>query len=194
MQRIRLCTLEIIHRLPTHPSPAEPFEPYAEEIVELLTTLVRTDNEDNATLCVKIISDIMRHQHKIMGGAKVQAFLSLIQELFEQVDKVVREQLDNVSPAAAPVPPSTPGGTQTTFLPHQQSPRAGSPVAAGAPDFSVDPGQQSNRTLLRGMQSFKVLAECPIIGQFCNQYVSLRVFTTIQASISRLNLVKASRA
>ncbi|KAH6637038.1 hypothetical protein F5144DRAFT_531101 [Chaetomium tenue] len=161
-QKLRNCVLEILHRLPTALSPTEPFEPYAEEVVDLLMQLVRNDNEDNAVLCVKIISDIMRHQHKIMGN-KVQAFLSLIQELFEQVDKVVREQLDNISPAAAPVPPSTPGSTQTTFLPHQQSPRAGSPIAAGAPDFSVDPGQQSNRTLLRGMQSFKVLAECPII-------------------------------
>ncbi|KAK3900673.1 hypothetical protein C8A05DRAFT_17041 [Staphylotrichum tortipilum] len=162
-QKLRNCVLEIFHRLPTSPSPPDPFEPYAEEVVDLLMHLVRTDNEDNAVLCVKIISDIMRHQHKIMGN-KVQAFLSLIQELFEQLERVVREQLDNTSTAGAPGPPSTPGSTQTTFLPHQQqSPRAGSPVATGAPDFSVDGGQQSNRTMLRGMQSFKVLAECPII-------------------------------
>ncbi|KAK3299398.1 uncharacterized protein B0H64DRAFT_371754 [Chaetomium fimeti] len=161
-QKLRNCVLEILHRLPTSQSPPEPFEKFAEETVDLLMQLVRNDNEDNAVLCVKIISDIMRHQHKAMGN-KVQAFLSLIQELFEQVDKVVREQLDNISSTAAPVPPSTPGSTQTTFLPHQQSPRAGSPVAAGAPDFIADVNQPSNRPLLRGMQSFKVLAECPII-------------------------------
>ncbi|KAL2197501.1 hypothetical protein P885DRAFT_35176 [Corynascus similis CBS 632.67] len=161
-QKLRNCVLEIFHRLPTAPSPPEPFEPYAEEVVDLLMQLVRNDNEDNAVLSVKVISDIMRHQHKIMGN-KVQAFLSLIQELFEQLDKVVREQLDNTASSAASGPPSTPGSTQTTFLPHQQSPRAASPVATGAPDFSVDVGQQSNRTLLKGMHSFKVLAECPII-------------------------------
>ncbi|KAK4137532.1 hypothetical protein BT67DRAFT_372977 [Trichocladium antarcticum] len=162
MQKLRNCVLEIFHRLPTSQSPAEPFEPYAAEVVVLLMDLVRTDNEENAVLCVKIISDIMRHQHKIMGSL-VQTFLSLIQELFEQLDKVVREQLDNTSSTGPPVPPSTPGSTQTTFLPHQQSPRPGSPVATGAPDFSADAGQQSNRPLSRGMQSFKVLAECPII-------------------------------
>jgi transformation/transcription domain-associated protein len=161
-QKLRNCVLEIFHRLPTSQSPPDPFEPYAEEVVDLLMQLVRNDNEDNAVLCVKITSDIMRHQHKIMGN-KVQAFLSLIQELFEQLDRVVREQLDNTSSTAAPGPPSTPGSTQTAFPPHQQSPRPASPVAAGAPDFSVDVSQQSNRTLLRGMQSFKVLAECPII-------------------------------
>ncbi|KAL2170135.1 hypothetical protein VTG60DRAFT_5157 [Thermothelomyces hinnuleus] len=161
-QKLRNCVLEIFHRLPTAPSPPEPFEPYAEEVVDLLMQLVRNDNEDNAVLSVKVISDIMRHQHKIMGN-KVQAFLSLIQELFEQLDKVVREQLDNTAAPTAPGPPSTPGSTQTTFMPHQQSPRAASPVATGGPDFSVDASQQSNRTLLKGMQSFKVLAECPII-------------------------------
>jgi transformation/transcription domain-associated protein len=161
-QKLRNCVLEIFHRLPTSQTPPDPFEPYAEEVVDLLMHLVRNDNEDNAVLCVKIISDIMRHQHKIMGN-KVQAFLSLIQEMFEQLDRVVREQLDSTSSTGAPAPPSTPGSTQTTFLPHQQSPRAGSPIATGAPDFNVDVGQQSNRTLLRGMQSFKVLAECPII-------------------------------
>ncbi|KAK4155966.1 hypothetical protein C8A00DRAFT_13045 [Chaetomidium leptoderma] len=162
-QKLRNCVLEILHRFPTSPSPPDPFEPYAEEVVDLLMQLVRSDNEDNAVLCVKIISDIMRHQHKLMG-TKVQAFLSLIQELFEQLDRVVREQLDNTTASTGvPVPPSTPGSTQTTFLPHQQSPRAVSPVATGPPDFSVDVGQQANRTLPRGMQSFKVLAECPII-------------------------------
>lgn len=143
--------------MPTHQTPSEPFEPYAEEIVDLLMTLVRSDNEDNATLCVKIISDIMRHQPKVLHP-KVQAFLSLIQELFEQMEKVVREQLDSTSlnPSAAG-PPSTPGSTQTNF----QSPRPGSPVAS-VTDLGQDLQQQS-RPLLKGMQSFKVLSECPII-------------------------------
>ncbi|GKT40806.1 transcription-associated protein 1 [Colletotrichum spaethianum] len=157
-QKLRNCILEVLHRLPTTPSPTEPFEPYAEEVVDLLMQLVRTDNEENATLCVKIISDVMRHQHKVLGS-KVQAFLSLIQELFEQMEKVVREQLDNtsISTASNSGAPSTPGSSQTNF----QSPRPGSPVAS-VTDLGPDP-QQQNRLLLKGMQSFKVLSECPII-------------------------------
>ncbi|UNI18788.1 transcription-associated protein 1 [Purpureocillium takamizusanense] len=157
-QKLRHCILEVLHRLPTAPAPAEPFEPFAEEICDLLMQLVRTDNEDNATLCVKVTSDIMRHQPKVLQG-KVQQFLSLIQELFEQMEKVVREQLDNAPPAAGSQSgaPSTPGSTQTNF----QSPRPGSPVAS-VTDLGADP-QQQNRPLLKGMQSFKVLSECPII-------------------------------
>ncbi|KAI2623256.1 hypothetical protein GGR54DRAFT_44205 [Hypoxylon sp. NC1633] len=158
-QKLRNCVLEILHRLPTHQTQTapEPFEPYAEEVVDILMGLVRNDNEDNATLCVKIISDIMRHQPKVLHG-KVQPFLDLIQELFEQMEKVVREQLDSTAiPFNASGPPSTPGSTQTNF----QSPRPGSPVAS-VTDLGQDLQQQS-RPLLKGMQSFKVLSECPII-------------------------------
>ncbi|KAH9209380.1 hypothetical protein DL95DRAFT_526909 [Leptodontidium sp. 2 PMI_412] len=149
-QKLRNCILEILHRLPTNPP--EPFEPYAEEVVDLLMNLVRVDNEENASLCVKTIMDIMRHQTKVLQE-KVQPFLSLIQELFDQMETVVRDQLDNPSPNV----PSTPGSSQT----FQNSPRPGSPVASVS-DLGTDP-QQQTRPLLKGMQSFKVLAECPII-------------------------------
>ncbi|KAI1261293.1 FAT domain-containing protein [Xylariaceae sp. FL1019] len=158
-QKLRHCILEILHRLPTNQNqtPTEPFEHYAKEVVDLLMTLVRQDNEDNAQLCIKIISDIMRHQPKVLSD-KVQPFLTLIQELFEQLEKVVREQLDSTAlQPGATGPPSTPGSTQTNF----QSPRPGSPVAS-VTDLGQDLQQQS-RPLLKGMQSFKVVSECPII-------------------------------
>ncbi|KAH7318444.1 histone acetylase complex subunit [Stachybotrys elegans] len=172
-QKLRNCILEVLHRLPTSmQSPAEPFEPYADEVVDLLMQLIKTDNEDNATLCIKITSDIMRHQHKVLGG-KVQVFLNLIQDLFEQMDKVVREQLDNAS-----VPSNTQAGgpastasSQTNF----QSPRPGSPIAS-VTDLGADP-QQQNRPLLKGMQSFKVLSECPIIV--------VSIFQTYRATVQQ---------
>ncbi|KAG4216577.1 hypothetical protein PC116_g34942, partial [Phytophthora cactorum] len=99
----------------------------------------------------------MRHQPKVLHG-KVQPFLDLIQELFEQMEKVVKEQLDSTAiPFNASGQPSTPGSTQTNF----QSPRPGSPVAS-VNDLAQD-AQQQSRPLLKGMQSFKVLSECPII-------------------------------
>lgn len=152
--------------------------------------LVRTDNEDNATLCVKIVSDIMRHQHKVLQG-KVQQFLSLILELFEQTEKMVRDQLDNATPTTSTQPgaPSTPGGSQTNF----QSPRPGSPVASVA-DLGADP-QQQNRPLLKGMQSFKVLSECPIIVVSIFQMYRGTVQQNVKAFvpiIKRVLLIEAS--
>lgn len=130
------------------------------DVVNLLMGLVRIENEDNAILCVKTIMDIMRHQTKILlqpGNNQVQEFLSLIQEMFDDMPAVVHEQLDNPSPAPSnSVIPSTPGSSQNF-----QSPRPGSPVASVS-DLGADP-QQQTRPLLKGMLSFKVLAECPII-------------------------------
>jgi transformation/transcription domain-associated protein len=100
--------------------------------------------------------DIMRHQVAVCGD-KVQPFLTLIQELFEQMEQVVHDQLDNPEPGAHGLGVSTPGSSQT----FQNSPRPGSPVASVS-DLGADP-QQQTRPLLRGMASFKVLAECPII-------------------------------
>lgn len=120
--------------------------------------LVRNDNEENAVLCVKITSDILKHLPKALTS-KFQPFLNLIRDIFQETENVVREQLDNssLSAGAAHGAPSTPGSLQTNF----QSPRPGSPVAS-VNDLGPDP-QQQNRMLAGGMRSFKVLAECPII-------------------------------
>ena len=130
------------------------------DVVKLLMSLVRVENEDNAILCVKTIMDIMRHQTKVLqqpGNTQVQDFLTLIQEMFDDMPTVVHEQLDNPSSSSGNAGvPSTPGSSQNF-----QSPRPGSPVASVS-DLGADP-QQQTRPLLKGMQSFKVLAECPII-------------------------------
>lgn len=123
--------------------------------------LVRVENEENAILCVKTIMDIMRHQTKVLnspGNEQVQQFLTLIQEMFELTPSVVHEQLDNSTQGDVKTSgrPSTPGNSQNF-----SSPRPGSPVA-NVSDLGADPSQQA-RPLLKGMQSFKVLAECPII-------------------------------
>ncbi|RAL61698.1 hypothetical protein DID88_002766 [Monilinia fructigena] len=150
-------SLEQVDTSPSADESPESFEQYAVEVVDLLINLVRIDNEENAALCVKTIMDIMRNQTKVLQD-RVQPFLGLIQELFDQMDSVVRDQLDNSAPGSNPPGvPSTPGSSQT----FQNSPRPGSP-AASVTDLGPDP-QQQTRKLLKGMQSFKVLAECPII-------------------------------
>ncbi|EEH23239.2 hypothetical protein PABG_05450 [Paracoccidioides brasiliensis Pb03] len=150
-QKLRNCILEILHRLPLD---LPDVEPYAGEMVDLLLELVRIENEDNAVLCMKTIMDLERRQAKATQ-TRVKPFLELIQELFEMMEQVVRDTFD--SPAlGTPHMPSTPSNTAQNF----QSPRPSSPATSVS---ELGPDQQSNQQLLRGMQSFKVLAECPII-------------------------------
>ena len=132
---------------------AEVLKPYAAGIVDLLMGLVKTENEDNAVLCMKTIMDLERHQPEATAG-KVQPFLDLIQEMFEIMEQVVKDTFD--SPAQGAGPGTTPNNTQIF-----QSPRPGSPSASVASDLGID--LQTARPLLKGMQSFKVFAECPII-------------------------------
>ena len=131
----------------------EVLKPYAAGIVDLLMGLVRTENEDNAVLCMKTIMDLERHQPEATAG-KVQPFLDLIQEMFEIMEQVVKDTFD--SPAQGAGSGTTPNNTQIF-----QSPRPGSPSASVASDLGID--LQTARPLLKGMQSFKVFAECPII-------------------------------
>ncbi|KAK7561566.1 hypothetical protein IWX47DRAFT_824151 [Phyllosticta citricarpa] len=156
-QRLRNCILEILHRLPM--SPPEALEPHAPQIVDRLMALVRTENEDNAVLCMKTIMDFERYQTKVLAD-RVQPYLDLIAELFENVDTIVKDMFDNPTGSASQAVPSTPSNTQ-----YSQSPRPGSPGASASSSISGDIGGEAQQTrhLLKGMQSFKVLSECPII-------------------------------
>ena len=149
--KLRNCILEIIHRLPM--SHSELLKPYASGVVDLLLGLVRTENEDNVILCMRAVMDLERHQPEATA-AKVQPFLDLIQEMFEAMENVVKETFD--TPAQPSIQGATPGNAQAF-----QSPRPGSPAASSTTDIGID--TPAIRPLLKGLQSFKVFAECPII-------------------------------
>ena len=133
---------------------AEALKPFAAGIVDLLMGLVRTENEDNVILCMKAIMDLERYQSEACA-ARVQPFLDLILELFEAMEKVVKDTFDEQ--------PSIGVGGGTPSNPSSfQSPRPNSPTASTT-NTDLDLGVTQNRQLLKGMQSFKAFAECPII-------------------------------
>jgi len=142
-------------------------EPYAADMVDLLMDLARIENEDNAVLCMKTIMDLERNQAKATS-ARVQPFLELIQEMFQTMEQVVRDTFDTPNQATPSGMPSTPNASAQNF----QSPRPSSPATSVS---DLGPEQQSSNVLLKGMQSFKVLAECPIIV--------VSIFQTHRASV-----------
>lgn len=141
-QRLRNFTLEVIHRLPM--SPPDALEPYASQLVDKAMALLETENEDNATICVKIIMDLLRHHVKSLHS-KVQPFLNLIQELFEGLEHVVKDTFSI----------SAQNATTTN------SPRPSTP-AQPPPEVGQDQ-QQQTRPLPKGVNSFKTFAELPIV-------------------------------
>ena len=143
-QKIRNCVLEIVHRLPMNPVDAT--EPHCAAIVDKCLELIRTENEDNAVICLKIIMDFERAHVRALGG-RAQKFLDLILELFDSMQQTVHDTFDSAQ--------AKDGSSQDAAF--ANSPRPGSPVATTTTVIGADPGTepQTTRQLVKGMQSFK---------------------------------------
>ena len=142
--------------------PLDVVAPHANDIIGALISVIGNDNEDNAVIGLKTVMEIMRSQGKNVEG-KVQDFMDLIQKIFAGMDQVVTDTFD--VPAAAPVnaAQATPNSKETFSSPRPSSPASTSTsVTSGSIDIAIDQ-PQAPKTLSKGMASFKVLAECPII-------------------------------
>ena len=134
--------------------PADALETWRTEVLTLLMNLAQIENEENAVLCMKTIMDFQRTYQKQLGD-QVQPFLDLIMDMFKQMPKAVKDTFDNAST-------STSGATPMPSTPSNlQSPKPNSPLPGSDPSGADQP--QPAKMLTKGMQSFKVLAECPII-------------------------------
>ncbi|KAJ1989114.1 transcription-associated protein 1 [Dimargaris cristalligena] len=141
-QKLRSTILEILHRFPMN----EHLKPYVDDIIVICLKLIRSENEDNAVLCLKILVELHR-AYKGVLEEHIQAFFTLVQEMYRNVGKILRDSFEAGE---------TPGGPVTPFSNPFASPRPMSPSSMDTPDAS-------NRPLARSLWSFKVLAECPMI-------------------------------
>jgi transformation/transcription domain-associated protein len=146
-------------------------ETTALQVIDKLMELIRIENEENDILIVKTVMDFMRHNPKVMTK-RVQSFLDIIVEMFQMMHKTVQEVFDSPATNGTPAVPSTPGAH------YNQSPRPSSPISTSTSDLGTE--QQQARHLQKGMQSFKVLAECPIIV--------VGIFTSADRSVVQRNV------
>lgn len=152
--------------------------------MSLLLTLLRTENEENAVLCIKIILDLHRSYSRpqnpvaptttdtatpVEPPAKsamelsVDEFLKIVSDLFKGMSAVVEEQFNSSSSGNTPGDSSIP-----------------SPVPAlAAPPFSIEPDTNVSVMLSPAMKSFKLLQECPAAIVFIFQTYRPMVETAI---------------
>ncbi|RKP06666.1 hypothetical protein THASP1DRAFT_18177, partial [Thamnocephalis sphaerospora] len=161
-QRLRQTILEIIHRFPHN----DDLRQHASDLMALLMRLLRVENEENAVICLKIIIDLYR-TYKEMLEEHVQPFLDLVMEMYRNMPKAVADAFDQPS-TPAPTGGATPGSMM------MMSPRPSSPA-----DLGDTPAKQ----LARGMHSFKVLTECPIIVVLLLQPQRRSIGANIQAFV-----------
>ncbi|KAJ1892504.1 transcription-associated protein 1, partial [Kickxella alabastrina] len=138
-QKLRSTLLDVIQRIPH----SEVFRPVVLEVVTTLLALVKTENEENAVVCLKIIYELHRMYRQLLDGIALP-FLDLAAEIYRNADQMLKvmDSLDT------PAPLSTPNV-------NLMSPSAMSP----GPDM----GDMSTKNLSKATLSFKVLTEIPII-------------------------------
>ncbi|KAK5166740.1 transcription-associated protein 1 [Saxophila tyrrhenica] len=154
-QICRQRSLEIIHRLPLNTVDGSVMEPLAERVVDKCLELIKIENEDNAVLCLKIVMDFCRYHTKLPAVAdKAQPFLDLILDIFDGMEQTIKDTFDGPLPTAS-------HSTDAQGTPSNNG-TPGSPVASTSQPLGAGEEQQS-RPLIKGLNSFKVVAECPII-------------------------------
>lgn len=126
--KLRNCILEIIHRSIMN----ESFEPFAEEIMDVLIAILTEENEDNGVLCMKIITSLHK-SYKSKLSEKVKPFVDIINQIYDNMPKTVED----------------------TFNHENDSDDI-------KPDTHELEDESTSKTLVKAMFSFKTLAECPI--------------------------------
>lgn len=144
-QRLRMLALEILHRLPFD----EALRKHVASVGQLVLELLRIDNEDVAGICLKIFVDLHRG-YKSATDDLVQPFLDIVLQMYKNMPGAVRDVFDRTKA-------ESPSSERVSTAMSAESPAAGSSAELGE-DNSV-----TSSTMLRGMHSFKVMTECPII-------------------------------
>ncbi|KAM0751100.1 hypothetical protein T439DRAFT_380110 [Meredithblackwellia eburnea MCA 4105] len=160
--RLRNLLMQILHRLPH----VEQLRPHTGPLMTLLLQLLRTENEDNAILCMKIIIDLHRTYPRpptppsnptpnadgtpapvpapepSVVEASVDEFLDIVADLFKGMSAVVEDTFSG-----------TAGGTPSASDPAQ------SPAGEEGPGGPQQP--TTPVVLAPAMKSFKLLQDCP---------------------------------
>lgn len=176
-QKFRKLLIEVLLRLPH----AEPLRQYTPSLISLLLHLLRTENEENAVLCMKTIIDLHRtysrpppphppnpdgtpstlppDQTVSQMEASVDEFLEIVAELFKNMGSVVEETFKDSSNSAATrstrSSTTAGGGGGGGGAESSQSP-------AGPPALEADGSAVTGAIVHQpAMRSFKLLQDCP---------------------------------
>lgn len=82
IHQVRKLILEMIHRLPT----SESLRPYVKPILSLCLALLRTDNEENVLVCLRIIIELHK-QYRPAFNQEIQFFLTFVKTIYSDLPK-----------------------------------------------------------------------------------------------------------
>ena len=135
--------MEILNRLPSN----ELLRVYVQNLLKLCMYLLEVENEENAIICLRIIIDLHKNYRPTLD-TEVQGFLDVVLKIYTELPKTVAIMFrDNVGT----------GGNMNVKL---------SGTQGGSSNINASGGtgnEIKSTSLIRSLQSFKVLTECPII-------------------------------
>lgn len=163
----------------------------------LLLAIIRTENEDNAVLCMKIIIDLHRTYSKQPTSppnpdgtpapeqppspveASVDELLEIVADLFKGMGAVVEETFSGAAGTTPSADPAPSPASSTALLPTDEGP----------------PGLQGPATpviLQPAMKSFKLLQDCPAAIVFIFQTYRTLVNKAISVFVPLVFEVRSS--
>lgn len=82
--KFRNVLLEILNRLPNN----DVLKPYAEQLLQLVTSILKVENEENALICLRIIFDLHKNYRPTLEP-QVQQFLDQVQEFYKGLESTL---------------------------------------------------------------------------------------------------------
>ncbi|CEQ40122.1 SPOSA6832_01706, partial [Sporobolomyces salmonicolor] len=168
--KLRNLLIQILHRLPH----VEPLRQHAPSLMALLLQLLRTENEENAVLCMKVVIDLHRTYSRPPPPspsnppnpdgapdptvqqieASVDEFLEIVAELFKNMGSVVEETFRDTRSTRSSAQAGGSGSSEAA----SQSPAAPPASLEGEGGAA---GGTANVVHAPAMRSFKLLQDCP---------------------------------
>ncbi|KDO32636.1 hypothetical protein SPRG_19413 [Saprolegnia parasitica CBS 223.65] len=181
--KCRKLTLQILNRLPYN----EALKPYASRLLHLLMEVLTVDNVDNCLIALKTIFDLHRNYRPGLKN-EVQPFLEQSQKMYKNIQLIMKKQFSGPpEPPLAPIgttPPTTatieatkppvtdttsttkddPMGTDDTEeTKDDETSSSAAPTTSTTPSTSTVHDSSDVVVLCQGSESFKTMAEFPLI-------------------------------
>ncbi|KAA8493601.1 Transcription-associated protein 1 [Porphyridium purpureum] len=172
-QKSRHLVLEILNRLPH----IEVTRPYVVEILQIAMTALKSENEDNAIICLKIIFDL----HKSYRGTleeHVQPILDFVKEVYSNFPRTVQTLFSAGASGAGGAHQAAQAGAAGGL-----SVGVASLVGTAATGAGSNNATGGTTRLLKSTCSFKVVTECPLIVMFLSQLYARTVTSSVRTLI-----------
>eukprot|EP00002_Diphylleia_rotans_P036225 TRINITY_DN7963_c0_g1_i1.p1 TRINITY_DN7963_c0_g1~~TRINITY_DN7963_c0_g1_i1.p1 ORF type:complete len:3345 (+),score=544.19 TRINITY_DN7963_c0_g1_i1:49-10083(+) len=180
-QKARNSILELLSRLPM----GESLRGYVFEILKTTMNVFENDNEENAAISLRLIVELHKSYRPLLES-EVQEFLNLVLKIYTSVPVAVQEafheaRANRLQPGQQNLPSQTgaqlsSSATAPTTSQSGTSPGNSIQYASTAQVIPPSSNPSQDTTLVKGIHSFKVLMECPVmvvmVFQLYNRFVA----------------------